>query len=432
MSLRSLIAPVIAQRLLSRERLLARRTRTERARRARGEPHRVFFFHQPDDPHSALAAWALPRFVERYDVVVEPHVVGPPVDAVTPERALWQAWARRDAALLARRHGLPYTDPGTPPAPAALAEAESRLVAAVGSGRFVAAAGALTAAGWGNTAAAPTAEAPVAATAAAVAAERAAAEALRRRLGHYHGGMFHYGGEWYWGIDRLHHLEARLQDVGAARAGTSGAQFPPAPDPREPITPARGTGPIDFFFSVRSPYSAIAAPRVVELARLAEVPLRLRFVLPMVMRGLPVPRAKRMYIATDAAREAYLRGVPFGRLLDPVGRPTERALALFPLAERVGRGTDYLLSTMRGIWAEGLDPGSDRGLRAIAQRAGLDWAGCRAALADDGWRRTAEANRADLFARGLWGVPSFAVGTVAVWGQDRLWAVHEALVRGTA
>jgi 2-hydroxychromene-2-carboxylate isomerase len=431
MSLRSLIAPAIAQRLLSRERLLARRARVERARRARGEPHRLRFFHQPDDPHSSLAAWALPGVVERYDVVVEPHVVGPPADAVTPERALWQAWARRDAALLARRHRLPYTDPGMQPTPAALAEAESRLVAAIGNGRFVAEAGALTAAAWGNGAAAHGAAAPAAA-AAAVVAERAAAEALRRRLGHYLGAMFHYGGEWYWGLDRLHHLEARLQDVGAARAGTSGALFPPTPEPREPIAPAPGAGPIDFFFSVRSPYSAIAAPRVVELARLAGVPLRLRFVLPMVMRGLPVPRAKRMYIAADAAREAHLRGVPFGRLLDPVGRPTERALALFPLAERVDRSTDYLLSTMRGIWAEGLDPGSDRGLRAIAQRAGLDWADCRAALADDGWRRAAEANRADLFARGLWGVPSFAVGGVAVWGQDRLWAVHEALVTGTA
>ena len=55
------------------------------------------------------------------------------------------------------------------------------------------------------------------------------------------------------------------------------------------------------------------------------------------------------------------------------------------------------------------------------------WAGARAALADESWRRTAEDNRAEMAAFGLWGVPSFRVGDVAVWGQDRLWVVQEAL-----
>jgi 2-hydroxychromene-2-carboxylate isomerase len=32
-----------------------------------------------------------------------------------------------------------------------------------------------------------------------------------------------------------------------------------------------------------------------------------------------------------------------------------------------------------------------------------------------------------MFARGLWGVPSSVVNDTAVWGQDRLWAVEQAL-----
>jgi 2-hydroxychromene-2-carboxylate isomerase len=35
-----------------------------------------------------------------------------------------------------------------------------------------------------------------------------------------------------------------------------------------------------------------------------------------------------------------------------------------------------------------------------------------------------------LFAHGIWGVPSFVVGDTAVWGQDRLWAVQDALLNG--
>ena len=33
-----------------------------------------------------------------------------------------------------------------------------------------------------------------------------------------------------------------------------------------------------------------------------------------------------------------------------------------------------------------------------------------------------------MFALGLWGVPSFRVRDTAVWGQDRLWAVRQALL----
>ena len=147
----------------------------------------------------------------------------------------------------------------------------------------------------------------------------------------------------------------------------------------------------------------------------------------MVMRGLAVPKNKRMYISLDAAREARRLNVPFGRLCDPVGKPTERGLAVMPLAEARGLGQAYVLSFMQGVWAEGLDAGSDKGLRQITTRAGLAWPEVCAALQDDAWRLTAEANRVEMLNLGLWGVPSFKVGDTAVWGQDRLAAVEMAL-----
>jgi 2-hydroxychromene-2-carboxylate isomerase len=97
-------------------------------------------------------------------------------------------------------------------------------------------------------------------------------------------------------------------------------------------------------------------------------------------------------------------------------------------AERAGKGQAYLTSFMRGVWAEGLDAGSARGLRKIVERAGLDWDQASLALKDQSWRITAEQNRQELSGLGLWGVPSFRVGNTAVWGQDRLWAVKEALL----
>jgi 2-hydroxychromene-2-carboxylate isomerase len=83
---------------------------------------------------------------------------------------------------------------------------------------------------------------------------------------------------------------------------------------------------------------------------------------------------------------------------------------------------------MHGVWAEGLDAGSDRGLRRIVERAGLDWSAARDAIGDETWRTVADANRREMLGLGLWGVPSFRVRDTAVWGQDRLWAIERALL----
>ncbi len=431
MSLRSLLMPTLTQRWLSHDRLLKARDKAERVRRSRGEPHRVYYFHQVDDPYSALLAACLPALVQRYQLEVIAHVVGPPSDAAAPDRDRLVTYSRKDAQGLALRHGLDFRDPGAQPSTAALEWITRRLVAAAEQGGFIEAAGAISAAMWDGAAGGtqghlPTPRQPEASEQQA-AAHLAKANALRQRLGHYLGATLYYAGEWYWGIDRLHHLEQRLQDLGAQRPGISGFLFAPDADLATPA-PSAAAQPIDFYFSLRSPYSAIVAPRVFELGLLTGAPVRLRYVLPMVMRGLPVPREKRMYISLDAAREAHLRNTPFGRINDPVGRPVERGLSLMPLAERIGQGQAYVRSFMHGVWAEGIDAGSDRGLRRIAERASLSWDDAQTAMQDEAWRPIAEANRVEMLGLGLWGVPSFRVHDTAVWGQDRLWAVQQALL----
>jgi 2-hydroxychromene-2-carboxylate isomerase len=432
-SIKSLLMPMISQRLLSRERLEKRRTRLERNRQSQGEAHRVRYFHQIDDPYSALSACSLPRLAQRYKIEIDVHLVGPPADAAAPERAMLVDYSRIDAQRLAQRHGLWFRDPGAQPDAQRVRQAGSLLLDAIGRGDVVMRAEVISRALWhvdigqGDRLRDDSRNAQLA-TSDALASHLLESEALRRKQGHYLGATFLYGGEWYWGIDRLHHLERRLQALGAQRDGVADLLYSPGED----LATVHGAGAdpeIDFFFSFRSPYSAIVTPRVFALARHTGARVNLRYLLPMVMRGLPVPAEKRGYIAADAAREAHWRGTPFGRVNDPVGRPTERGLALIPLAQKLGRGEAYVSAFMHGVWAEGIDAGSDRGLRSIAQRAGLSWADAQDALQDEGWREVAERNRQDMFALGIWGVPSFVAGDTAVWGQDRLWAVQEALLR---
>ena len=251
--------------------------------------------------------------------------------------------------------------------------------------------------------------------------------ALRERLGHYLGGMFEFEGEWYWGVDRLNHLEQRLSGLGLDRAAAGTPPLAPYRTMRLDRTAAPGPAPvIEFWFSFRSPYVSIAFPRVRRLARHYGAELRLRPILPMIMRGLPVPRSKSRYIMLDTMREAERSAMPYGRMIEPVGAPIERCMAVQWRAMALGKGEEFGERALQSIFAEGRSPGEDRVLLDLADRAGLTGEDVRAALADDGWRGAAEANRLALFEAGLWGAPSYRVnGKPAHWGQDRLWALEQ-------
>lgn len=346
-------------------------------RRMSGQTPTLFYFHQVDDPYSAVAAQLLGPLAARYAVQIKTWLVPPPDDAAAPERERLVAYARRDAVRLARAYGLDFPTNAPPPANAA-PESEGGP--------------------------------------------------LRAQLGHYLGAMFYFEGEWYWGVDRLNHLEERLAGLGLDRSpGT-----PPLAPYRAMTLGPRPSGPpvqIDLWFSFRSPYSWIVFRRIRRLAAHYGATLNLRYILPMVMRGLPVPRQKGRYIVRDTKREADRAGEPFGVIIDPVGVGVERAIAVLHRAEALGKGADFAESTLRGSWSEGVDLTTDEGLLRVARRAGLTEADVAAGLADASWRETAEANRAALFDAGLWGAPTFRIpGHAAHWGQDRLWALEEDIL----
>jgi 2-hydroxychromene-2-carboxylate isomerase len=405
------------------------RTRASLVRRIMGASAQVHYFHQADDPYSHLCVQLLERLGQRYDVDLLPHLVSAPEDSAAPDRERLGHWSLRDATLLAQAHGLEA--PVASPDAAAVASAESSLAASLQAGRFVVDAAAIS---WRLWSAQPQPEGQVQGPSQADAqAAKAAGTALRKQLGHYLGATFFYGGEWYWGIDRLHYLEQRLRDEGLCREPAR-ALLVPVRDIALAGAPALHVGrkpsaQLHYFCSFRSPYTYIALPRVRQLAEHYGAQLQIRFVLPMVMRGLAVPREKGMYIVADVAREAQRVGMSYGFLVDPVGKPVERGYAVLHQAMKVGSGLQLAQSFLQGVWADGIDAGTDSGLYAIAERAGLDKGFVDKALTDDSWRAAAAANRLELLDMDLWGVPSFRVNNLpGFWGQDRLWMLEQDLV----
>ncbi len=428
--MRPAIARALTTALTSRTRRDLVRGAQALHRRLRGMPPTVHYFHVADDPFSHVAAQALTALAARYRVVIKPWMAPPPDDSAAPDRERLRRYALRDAPRLAAAYGYAFPAGAEPPAPDDVSLAQRALLAAMSSGASAERAPRIGSALWSGDRATLT-EFAQGVTQEAAQATTASGGAERRRLGHYLGAMFHFEGEWYWGLDRLHHLEARLSEMGL---DSTPGEAPITPFHDMALPPGSATLPvpaIEFWFSFRSPYSWLAFPRARRLARHYGAEFRPRFILPMVMRGLPVPANKRIYIVLDAKREAERLGLPFGTIVDPVGAGAERALAVMHHAMPLGLGEDFAELALKAAFADGIALASDRGLMDVAARAGLSGEQVRAALADESWRDVAEANRAALFDAGLWGAPTFRIeGRAAHWGQDRLWALEQDI--GTA
>ncbi|MCW3033898.1 MAG: hypothetical protein QOK19_1980 [Solirubrobacteraceae bacterium] len=184
---------------------------------------------------------------------------------------------------------------------------------------------------------------------------------------------------------------------------------------------------LDYYYSFRSPYSYLSAPRAFALPERFDVRLAFHGVIPMAMRGQSVPRAKRLHTLRDVAREAQRLDMPFGRIHDPIGDGAMRCLLVAQLAAAEGLIREFVLEAGRAIWAEAIDVSSDPGLAEVCARAGLGWAHCRQALADSALRERVEQDTAALSELGHWGVPTLVVRGEIFWGQDRIADLEAAL-----
>lgn len=411
-----LLALLCSQRMQNAKRGLA-----GLKRKLRGGAHVVEVFLQIDDPYSYLLAHYLPALEECYDIQLVVHLSQALSDGYQPAPEMLAEYAVEDSRRLARELGVPFLDKGVSPP----TEHRVALTDAVAAGQEnLLAVLEMYWRGDSETAARHAADAQDAGKgndAITVAQQRLT------QLGHYNSAVLFYGGEWYWGVDRLHYLIDRLDTLGVRRSEALHPKLASIGRAMQVSLPVRPPGaaaelpPVELFVSLRSPYSILALQRVFELVDAFGLKLEIRLVLPMMMRGMQVPKAKMLYIVHDAAREARTHGVPFGKFSDPVGVGIERAYAVYQYARDEHRERDFLLNAAVGIWAEGVDVATDSGMRKITGRTGLFWPEAKASMQATEWRDEVDANRADMMDAGSWGVPTMRIGDFVVWGQDRIW-----------
>lgn len=407
-----------------------RRTKAEKKRQSSGDPHVVEYFHQLDDPYSHLVVQVLATFAERYDVVIKPHLVRASGGKNQPEAEKLSAWARRDAELIAPHYGLKFPK-DAPVRPVHEAQtAAVHALAVVPDTDFISALSGISSALWAGEAFSrvPASDAD---------ALLNKGSARLSELDHYSGATFYYAGEWYWGVDRLFHLEQLLRDLGVCKE----PELPficPRPDiDVSGIDASRLT--LDFYPSLNSPYTSIIYERTIALKDECGIQFNHKPVLPMIMRGVPATRAKGMYIMFDTWREGQFLGVNFGPVMTPIGDPTRLAYSLLPWAMKQNKDEALMSSLLHHAFSEGLPLHTTKGMKQAVEAVGLDWKEASKHLGSEEWKPIVERHQDEMVdGLGLWGVPSYKLSgpdgesDLAVWGQDRLWLIAAEIRRRAA
>ncbi|MEP4485139.1 MAG: DsbA family protein [Halioglobus sp.] len=429
------ITSKVLRSVVSPKRLASVESKAERVRSQSGSPHQIEYFHQVDDAYSHLAVQTLRQLGDRYQVELIVHLVEGPGGANLPEPDLLMPLARYDAALIAPHYGLEFPANAVAPSEDNCALAQRILTHAAGTGFADTALAVGQALFTGDDDALQTiaAQSGMAPAEEAIARVRAGTE-RRAQLKHYSGAMFYYGGVWYWGVDRLYHLEQRLSQLELSLQPQEAPLYP-RPVIDSGSYRANGSLTLEFYASLRSPYTAVIFDEAVELAERSGVRLALKPVLPMVMRGVSLSRDKGLYIFRDATREARALGQTFGNFYDPIGGPARRCYALYPWAQRQGKHIALMSAFLKAAFREGTNTNSEHGFRSVVESAGLSWEESLREQESDEWQQLLEQNRQSMYQFGSWGVPTFRLldsegkQVMWAWGQDRLWLVAREIQR---
>jgi 2-hydroxychromene-2-carboxylate isomerase len=122
----------------------------------------------------------------------------------------------------------------------------------------------------------------------------------------------------------------------------------------------------------------------------------------------------------EVERRAESYGLPPLRWPDPWPSSSLVAMRAAVHAKRAGREREFAAAAFEAAFAAGLDLGEPRNVLAAAEAAGLDRAEVQAAVADPSVKDELRAATAAAHARGVFGVPTVAVGGELFWGDDRL------------
>lgn len=184
------------------------------------------------------------------------------------------------------------------------------------------------------------------------------------------------------------------------------------------------TPPIIFYFDLGSPFAYLASER---LHTLLPEPVQWQ---PVLLGGLfrLTGRSswalgdyqRRQAGMADIERRARAYGLPPMRWPDPWPADYLTAMRATTYAFSVGRGRDFTMRAYRDAFQRGSELSVAENVLRSAARAGLDADAVRAGASDPEIKQALRDATDAAYDRGVFGVPTIAIGDELFWGDDRL------------
>jgi 2-hydroxychromene-2-carboxylate isomerase len=186
-----------------------------------------------------------------------------------------------------------------------------------------------------------------------------------------------------------------------------------------------------FYYDLMSPYAYLAAERI---ERVLPRPARWQ---PVLLGGIFKLTGRSSWALGDyerrrrgmaeIERRARDYGVPPLRWPDPWPSSSLHAMRAAIHARRAGREREFAAAAYEVAFAEGNDLGELQHVLDAAERAGLAASEVEAAIANPAVKEELRSATDEAHARGVFGVPTVAVGDELFWGDDRLEEAAAAL-----
>jgi len=180
-------------------------------------------FLKADDPYSYLLIQALETFVPRFSITVKYHVFLSIDEDMYPKLDMWRDYSKYDAYHLSSLYGFKFPDNNEMPNHnlEAIKNIALTLVEIENDADFLTRANKLLTEYWLSSNKKTHSIKDVKKSNLQLIAN----QSLLAKKGHYLGAMISFEGEWYWGVDRLDHLEERLIELGFANDDNETIQF---------------------------------------------------------------------------------------------------------------------------------------------------------------------------------------------------------------
>ena len=181
---------------------------------------------------------------------------------------------------------------------------------------------------------------------------------------------------------------------------------------------------ITFYFDLGSPFAYLAAER---LGTLLPEPVRWQ---PVLLGGLfrLTGRSswalgdyrRRQAGMADIERRALAYGLAPMRWPDPWPADYLTAMRATTYAFAVGQGREFAMQAYRDAFQRGSELSVAENVFESAERIGLDPAAVRAGVGDTEIKQALREATDAAYDRGVFGVPTVAIGDELFWGDDRL------------